>query len=223
VRRSLLAVGLAALAWSGSAAAHVVPPGASSPYLSTVKRILPSAPGVFVAIMGFDDQVWLENTGPPLIVLGYSREPYLLFDRTGVYENDHSPATYLNRDRYGRLAVPAAAKPGAQPKWRLLTRGDAYNWHDHRIHWMSPIAPPVVRADSSKPHHIFDWRIPIRVGDADHMILGSLDYRPTRDSNVVAKIAVAAAIALTVLAAMLVLVALWLRRRPSDVGRGARS
>lgn len=84
--------------------------------MSTVKRILPPAPGVFVAIMGFDDQVWLENTGPPLIVLGYRREPY-------------------------------------------------------------------------------------RVGDTDHVILGSLDYTPTRDSNLVAKIAVGAAIALTVVAA----------------------
>jgi hypothetical protein len=217
VTRSLLAACLTALACCAGAAAHVVPQGASSPYVSTVKRILPPAPGVFVAIMGFDDQVWLENTGPPLIVLGYRREPYLLFDRTGVYENDRSPATYLNRDRYGKLAVPSAARPGARPKWRRLTGGDAYNWHDHRIHWMSPIAPPVVRARSSKPHHIFDWQIPIRVGDTDHVILGSLDYTPTRDSDLVAKIAVGAAIALTAVAAVLVLIALRLRRRSTGV------
>jgi hypothetical protein len=220
MRKAIVAAALAALVCTTGAAAHNVPAGASSPYVSNVKRILPTAPGVFVAIVGFDDQVWLENTGPPLVVLGYRREPYLLFDRTGVYENLHSPATYLNKDRYGTIAVPKTAVPTATPRWRRLTTTDAYAWHDHRIHWMSTIDPPVVRAAKSKPHHIFDWRIPVRIGDTTHTILGTLDYTPPKDSNLIGKIAVIVAIVLTVLAAVLTLVAFRLRRVS---GSGRRS
>ena len=45
----------------------------------------------------------------------------------------------------------------------MVDRTGQFEWHDHRIHWMSPVTPPQVK-DKSKRTLIFNWQVPIAVG-----------------------------------------------------------
>ena len=121
--------------------------GAARGYTSTVKTVAPRLDGLTVQVLQGDDQLDLRNnTGRELVVEGYEDEPYLRFGADGgVFRNANSPATYLNEERYGGVDVPASASKTATPRWERVSRGNSYNWHDHRIHWMSTIDPPKVR------------------------------------------------------------------------------
>jgi hypothetical protein len=176
VRRALLVGLVTALAWCPAALSH----GGGTPgYTSTVTSVTPAVAGVTLTILDGDDRVQLQNeSGREVTIDGYDGEPYLRFSSDGVYRNLNSPATYLNDDRYGNVEVPARADPEAAPEWELVTSKSRYDWHDHRIHWMSTIGPPPVRAAPENPHHVFDWSIPGAVDGDPLAIAGSLDYAP---------------------------------------------
>ena len=111
-------------------------------------------------------------------------EPYLRFAANGdIFRNANSPATYLNEDRYGGVAVPASASKNAEPQWERVTSDSEYAWHDHRIHWMSRIDAPKVRAAKDQPHHVLDWTVPATAGGMPIAIKGSLDYTPPPESS----------------------------------------
>jgi hypothetical protein len=182
VRRASALAFLAALvacSYGPSAAAHGGG-GASKGYASTITAVAPASPGVRAAILDADDRLQLRVTGPGVVVVhGYEGEPYLRFSPEGVFRNRRSPATYLNDDRYGKVALPPLADPEAPPDWeRVAPAGRAYDWHDHRIHWMSPAYPAKVEAAKDRPHHIFDWTVPGTVDGRRLAIEGSLDYAP---------------------------------------------
>jgi hypothetical protein len=145
-----------------------------------VLGIVPSPPlGIVVDVRGGDDRLRLVNSsGSTVVVLGYEDEPYLRFGPHGVDENLRSPAVYLNSDRYGKRPVPAAARPHAQPRWQRVAGRPIYEWHDHRIHWMSTVPPPAVQQQPRKSSHLFDWQVPLRVSGQPFAIQGRLDYTP---------------------------------------------
>jgi hypothetical protein len=181
-RLALPLAALAVLVAAQAAVAHNV--GGAKGYVSTLMQLDPPELGVYVAVHGQDDRLRLSNTtGKVLVVKGYDGEPYLRFTPNGVYRNARSPATYLNADRFAQAAVPATANPKADPQWVRVASGTTYEWHDHRIHWMSTIPPPVVRADSEVRHHVFDWTVPATFDGAPLAIEGSLDYVPPRGSG----------------------------------------
>jgi hypothetical protein len=156
--------------------------GRATGFTSTVEEVRPETPGLELRILDADDRLFLRNeTGQDVIVLGYDDEPYLRFSDGAVYRNIRSPAVYLNADRYALGQVPASADPDASPVWRRVKAGTAHEWHDHRIQWMSTIAPDQVRADPESPRHVFDWEVPLTVGGRPTTIAGSLDYVPTDD------------------------------------------
>ena len=114
MRRALLGVAIAALVVCSTAAAHGG--GGALGFRSTVTRITPAAAGLTVTVVDYDDQLEVRNeTDKPLVILGYQGEPYLAFRDGRVYRNTHSPATYLNDDRYGQVALPDQADPKARP------------------------------------------------------------------------------------------------------------
>jgi hypothetical protein len=153
--------------------------GEATGFTSTVEGVSPRVPGLEVRVLDEDDRLYLRNdTGGEVIVLGYEGEPYLRFAGGAVYRNVRSPAVYLNADRYALAEVPASAVADATPVWRQAKAGTAYEWHDHRIQWMSTIAPDAIRADPDSPRHIFDWEVPITVDGGPVTIAGSLDYAP---------------------------------------------
>lgn len=88
----------------------------------------------------------VNHTGSPVIVHGYDGEPYLRISADRVEANRRSPATHLNRARYGDVAMPPDVDPRAPPEWIVIGDGPRAIWHDHRTHWMSPAPPPFVDA-----------------------------------------------------------------------------
>jgi hypothetical protein len=177
VRRALLVAAFVAVLLAPGAEAHF---GTGKlGYRSRVTGVQPPMPGLQLKILYGDDQVWLDNrSGKTIVIDGYSREPYLRFSPRGIYVNINSPAGYLNQDRYARVQVPKSASAKATPKWEKLAGGDVWAWHDHRIHYMNPIAPPQIRNAPRKPHHVFDWKVPATENGKQFFIAGSLDYKP---------------------------------------------
>ncbi len=179
--RIAVATAVAALIACPAAASHGG--GAAQGYRSTVVRVAPELSGLAVRVIDGDDELELTNTGGrEIVVEGYEGEPYLRFTREGVFENQRSPAAYLNDDRYANVEVPASADPKAEPDWKSVAAGVQYSWHDHRVHWMSPKLPAKVEAAKDIEHHIFDWTVPGTVDGEKLAIDGSLDYAPPNDS-----------------------------------------
>jgi hypothetical protein len=194
---AILLAAAASLALPAVAAAHGEG-GEATGFTSTVEGVSPDLPGLELRVLDGDDRLFLRNeTGLEVVVLGYEGEPYLRFADDGVYRNVRSPAVYLNADRYALGEVPASADPDATPVWRRAKSGDAYEWHDHRIQWMSTIAPDEIRADPDSPRHVFDWEVPITVEGRPAAIAGSLDYAPV-DDGPTAWVVVAASLPLVV-------------------------
>ncbi len=177
--RSIAAAVLVAVVLTPAAAAHGGGGGRLG-YHSTVVRLTPANAAIHVQVIDSDDRLEVHvDRDTTLIIDGYQNEPYLRFDDTGVYRNTLSPATYLNDDRYGHIKLPAQANPKATPVWvKVAPPGRTFDWHDHRIHWMSTTYPPVVSADKTIPHHIFNWTVPGTVDGKPFKIDGSLDYKP---------------------------------------------
>ena len=184
-RPALLVVALASLA------ALVLGPPAAPPggggargVRAPVAKITPPAVGVSVEVVDSDDRLVLTNrTGKPLVIDGYEGEPYLAFRDGHVLRNARSPATYLNDDRFGTGMLPTKADPKAPPEWEEVAQKEVYEWHDHRIHWMSKTLPPKIAAVKSEPHHVFDWHVPGTLGRERLTIAGTLDYEPPPGGN----------------------------------------
>jgi hypothetical protein len=200
---------LFALSAAPAALAHQGNPN----YRSVIDQVSPKVAGVRLQVLNLDDRLELQNTsGKTVIVQGYQGEPYarLLGDGT-VQVNRRSPAFYLNDDRFGAVKVPAAAKPGATPQWQVVDRAGRFQWHDHRIHWMSKIPPKQV-TDKSKRTKVFDWKVPVQVGATHGSVNGTLFWQPAAGGGApVGAYAGLGAIALLGLAAVAVV-----RRRRRD-------
>jgi hypothetical protein len=213
VSRVVVASILAALVACPAAAAHGG--GAALGYRSTVVHVTPDVSGLVVRVVDGDDELELTNTaGREIVIKGYEDEPYLRFTREGVYENQRSPAAYLNDDRFANVDVPATADPKAAPDWKIVAAGVQYGWHDHRVHWMSPALPPNVRAAKNVEHHIFDWRVPGTIDGERLVIAGSLDYSPPESgSSTLVVITWVTSIVAIVVAISAILAWIFVRRR----------
>jgi hypothetical protein len=179
--RWLLALTAALACWAlfgvsaGPSTAHEGNPN----YRSEIRTIDPAPQGLSVSVLNFDDRMQLVNrSGRTVTVTGYREEPYVrvLADGT-VQVNRRSPTTYLNEDRFAQVEVPARADHEAAPDWRTVDRTASYEWHDHRIHWMSTERPEKV-ADPERRTRVFDWRVPIRVAGQPGVIRGELWWVP---------------------------------------------
>jgi len=188
--------------------------GSSYHYRTYVTSISPKVPGLSVEVLEFADRLLLRNqTGKTVTIYGYSGEPYARILSDGSAEqNRRSPAVYLNTSFYAQVTVPASASAAAPPSWAAVARTGQFEWHDHRIHWMSPVTPPQVK-DTGKRTKIFDWTVPIRVGDQPGAIKGELFWVPESSSAPTG--AIVAGIVIVVLGLAIVLV---VRRRRRGAG-----
>jgi hypothetical protein len=153
--------------------------GSNYNYRSNITAVIPDVPGLDLEVLQFADRLLLRNhTGRTVTVYGYEGEPYarVLADGT-VQVNTRSPAYFLNQNFYANVTVPASASSTAAPRWTVVDRTAELEWHDHRIHWMSPVTPPQVK-DKGKRTKIFNWQVPIRVGDKPGVIDGQLFWVP---------------------------------------------
>jgi hypothetical protein len=187
--------------------------GSSYHFRSQITAVEPGVSGVSLQVLEFADRLLLTNhSGQNVTVYGYQSEPYARVLANGTVElNTRSPAYYLNQNFYGNVKVPSSASPSAAPNWVVVDRTGQLEWHDHRIHWMSPALPPQVK-DQSKRTKIFDWQVPIAVGTRKGAVDGELFWTPESGS----KAPVGAIVALVVIVALGLLFVLYVRRRRSQ-------
>ncbi|MCG5450277.1 hypothetical protein NIE111_001797, partial [Micromonospora sp. NIE111] len=106
------AASLVTLISAAPAAAHGADAPDGTDYRTRTTGVAPARPGLEVRVIEAGARLELTNrTGRTIEVIGYSGEPYLRVGPDGVFENSHSPATYLNRTISGNTALPAEADP----------------------------------------------------------------------------------------------------------------
>jgi hypothetical protein len=193
--------------------------GSNYNYRSEITAIRPKVKGLGIEVLEFADRLVLTNhTGKTVTVYGYSGEPYARVQPDGTTEqNTRSPAVYLNTNFYGNVTVPPSASASLPPKWVVVDRSGTFEWHDHRIHWMSPVTPPQVK-DTSKRTLIFDWSVPISVGTRKGVVDGQLFWVPESS-----KAPVAAIVALVAIVLLAIGFVVWVRRRRARPGGSATS
>lgn len=194
--------------------------GSNYNYRSYITSITPKAPGLSLEVLEFADRMLLRNhTGKTVTIYGYDGEPYARVQPNGTTEeNVRSPAVYLNTSFYADVKVPSSASASFAPKWVVIDRTGQFEWHDHRIHYMSPVTPSVVK-DKSKRTLVFDWEVPISVGDQKGAIHGALYWVPEGSKTPTA--AIIAFVAILALALVFVLVVRRNRGGISAAGDGA--
>jgi hypothetical protein len=183
--------------------------GSSYDYRSYITSVTPKIPGLSFQVLEFADRILLTNrTGQTVTIYGYEGEPYARVLANGTVEqNARAPATYLNTNFYAQVTVPPIASSSAPPKWEVIDRTGQFEWHDHRIHWMSPLPPARVK-NTSKRKLIFDWQVPIAVGTRRGSIDGQLFWTPENSKAPLAVIILGTIIVLAGLAFVL-----YVRRR----------
>lgn len=175
-----LAVGAAlvaavVLASTAPASAHEVGGVGANNYQTTLDGLSPETPGISVRVVEAGSRIELVNTSDEdVIVLGYQDDPYLRIGPDGVFENQRSSATYLNRDRDGSEAIPDTVDPEAEPDWQKISSGQTARWHDHRAHWMG--------GNVDRPDERFvvedRWVIPLEHGADRLEVTGQLLWVP---------------------------------------------
>jgi hypothetical protein len=194
--------------------------GSSYHYRTYITSITPKVPGLSVEVLEFADRLLLRNhTGQTVTVYGYSGEPYARLLPDGAAEqNARSPAVYLNTNFYANVTVPLSANASAPAQWAAVDRTGQFEWHDHRIHWMSPVTPPQVK-DKGRRTKIFDWSVPIQIGAQRGAIDGELFWVP--ENSTAPAGAIAGLVAIVLAGALLVLVIRRRRRQtPSPAASG---
>jgi hypothetical protein len=156
-------------------------------YETKLDAIKPAVKGLDVTTAGGDRYIVVKNdTGKVVSISGYDDEPYLRFLPTGeVQANTNSPATYLNKIRFGTpdsVTIPRSALASTKVKWQKVSGNGSYKWFDHRIHWMEKDPPPVVK-DESKRTKIFDWQVPAKAGATPVTLVGTLTWVPAAASS----------------------------------------
>ena len=184
MRRILLSA-TAVLVWLGVAAApasaHSVSGVSATNFHTDLKSVTPSLPGLEVKVVEAGSRLQVTNhTGTEVLVLGYKDEPYLRIGPDGVFQNRLSPATYINQTRKGREPPDSAknAKVGATD-WEKISSDPVARWHDHRIHWMLPTNPSVVKASPGQRHVVIpEWVVTMKQGSQTIAVKGDLVWEP---------------------------------------------
>jgi hypothetical protein len=183
VRRVLLVTLLAFASLIGLATpaqAHSVNGAGASNFRTELRSVEPPVSGLTVRIIEGGSRIELTNdTADDAIVLGYQQEPFLRVGPSGVFENERSPATYLNRTRGGDEPIPPDADPEAEPRWVKVADGRTARWHDHRAHWMLDDDPRGVQANPDERQVVIpNWKIDLDVGGRRVVLTGDLLWVP---------------------------------------------
>jgi hypothetical protein len=184
-------------------------------FLSQINEVTPAAPGVDVEVLNRDDRLLLRNSGDATVLIeGYDGEPYARVEPDGtVSVNTDSKAYYINEERDGEAAVPDGIDGKGEPQWKVVSKTGRFEWHDHRMHWMSGSDPEAVK-DKSVRTKIYDWKVPIDVDGQTGAIAGTLFWTPVPSSGPPLPLIIAFAV-LVIPLAFAVMVVRRRRRRPT--------
>lgn len=174
------AVAVALLAGAPVALAHEGSPN----FLSQINEVTPAGSGVDVQVLNRDDRLLLVNGSDKTVLIeGYEGEPYARLEPDGtVAVNTDSRAYYINEERDGKVGVPEGVDSKGEPKWEEVSRTGRFEWHDHRMHWMSEDDPEVVE-DKDVRTKVYDWKVPITVDGREGLIAGTLFWTPVPSSG----------------------------------------
>ena len=172
--RLLVLVAVLFAAWPGTrASADPAQPGNTE---SVVDAIEPATDAITADIVGGDAFLRMRvEPGHAVDVTGYDDEPYLRVDTDGtVYLNEWSPTGVLNESRYGGSQDPLPDyERDQEPVWTKIGSGGTVMWHDHRVHWMSPLTPAAIDDNGL----VQQWFVPVSVDGVATTISGSLYVR----------------------------------------------
>lgn len=119
-----------------------------------------------------DRQLWLRVDGGTVVSIpGAESERFLLFDRAGVFVNVRSLTAAA--DRISGVPLHPDLNPRASPVWYRLTKGHSYQWHEHRLHALEPLARGI-RAEAT----VGRWSVPMSVDGQSRPLEGDLVYTP---------------------------------------------
>lgn len=174
------AVAVALLAGAPVALAHEGSPN----FLSQINEVTPAGSGVDVQVLNRDDRLLLVNGSDKTVLIeGYEGEPYARLEPDGtVAVNTDSRAYYINEERDGKVGVPDGVDSKGEPRWEEVSRTGRFEWHDHRMHWMSEDDPEVVE-DKDVRTKVYDWKVPITVDGREGLIAGTLFWTPVPSSG----------------------------------------
>jgi hypothetical protein len=187
-RRLLPAVALAFLAFVSIANATVsqTPDITDTHYSSILERVYPVVNGVRWKVIDLNDEIELINHSHQTVtVYGYPRSsanvaydggPYARIQPGGAVQvNENSRAYYLNDSFFADYAnVPASATASGYPlDWVTLAKTGEFLWHDHRIHFTSPVRPAIV-TNVHRRTLVLTWYVPIQVGSTRGYLYGKL-------------------------------------------------
>jgi hypothetical protein len=175
-----VAAAAALLVCAPAALAHEGSPN----FLSQINDVTPADPGITVEVLNRDDRLLLHNTsGKDVVIEGYSGEPYARIDADGtVSVNKDSEAYYINEERDGNVDAPESADSKGDPVWEQVSKTGRFEWHDHRMHWMSEADPEEVE-DRDVRTKVFDWKVPMQVDGQPGTIAGTLFWTPVASSG----------------------------------------
>jgi len=172
---------LIALGWlvaiAQPASAHSVSGVGATNWKTVITGISPQVAGLSLKVVEGGSRLEMTNGGAEITVLGYEGEPYLRVGPQGVFENIHSPATYLNCARTA-CSVPPQANPQSPPEWKQISSGHTVRWHDHRIHWMGSQLPPQVARAPNQVHVEGPWTITMQQGATSITVTGNYTWVP---------------------------------------------
>ena len=168
-----------------SAAGAWADPAGPSNYRSTLVEVPDE---VELRVQGGDSFLVLEvPPGTQVMVPGYDSdedfsdwetlEQYLRVLPDGTVQlNRSSAAYYQNAERYG-AAPEGPVGPDVPPSWETVADDGRVAWHDHRIHWMSPLPPDRISVDGGV-QDVLDYRVPVIVDGELTVAVGDLDWVP---------------------------------------------
>jgi len=176
VGAAIVFLGLAAPA----ASAHTISGPRPTNYRSRVVAMSPAIAGISARVVDLGNKFELTNrTSTEITVLGYEAEPYLRIGPSGVFENLHSQATYINRTRLvGTVPRDIDTSPTAVPQWKKISSGHSALWHDHRIHWMEAQPPPPVAQAPGSFLHLSQQNIVFLFNGQRVAVAVALDWVP---------------------------------------------
>ena len=101
----------------------------------------------------------------------------------------------------------------AESVWKPVSKSGRFEWHDHRAHWMGKGEPPQLK-DKDVETKLYDWEVPVLVGDQKGTIAGTLMRVPLDESS----IPIGAIVGFAALVIALSLAVLFVRRRRTSAG-----
>ena len=183
MRRALLLL-LALCLIPTPADAHSYQDPALRSVLDGVRPGLPAGVSVALQPSVVDALVLTNTTATSLEVLGRDGRPFLRVGGGRVEADLAHPDWYLTALPEGAPDLPSYARPGATPKWALVTRGSTWSEFDPRVRPVVTVTPELRAAGTERV--LATWSVPLRYGGKPVSAAGHVLLSPVLGGLVVA-------------------------------------